>query len=95
MNDTHQHTSPGWRQYVGIAVALGVLTLIELWAATLPSFKVAVLLILTVAKALLVALWFMHLKFDSRLFSALFFGAIIIFAIPLTIILMVLFLNVA
>ena len=94
MNDTHQHTSPGWRQYVGIAFLLGILTLIELWAANLPTFKIPALLILTVGKALLVALWFMHLKFDSRLFSAMFFGVIIIFAIPLTIILMALFSNV-
>lgn len=90
MNDSH-HTSPSWRQYVGIAVALGILTLIELWAATLTGFKVGLLLVLTVLKAALVALWYMHLRFDSRLYSILFAGAIIVFAIPLTIILMLLF----
>jgi cytochrome c oxidase subunit IV len=90
VKDSH-HASPGWRQYVGIAFLLGVLTLIELWAANLPDFKVPVLLILTVIKASMVALWYMHLKFDSRLYSALFAGAIVIFAIPLTIILMILF----
>lgn len=74
---------------------LGILTLIELWAANLPTFRIPVLLALTVAKALLVALWFMHLKFDSRLFSALFFGAIVIFAIPLTIILIAIFSSVS
>ena len=95
MNDTHQHSSPGWRQYLAIAVVLGILTVVELWAAHLPTLKIPVLLTLTVAKAALVALWYMHLKFDSRLFSALFAGAIVVFAIPLTIILMVLFLNVA
>ena len=90
MNDSH-HTSPGYKQYIGIAVALGIITVIELWAANLPAFKIPVLLILTVAKAALVALWYMHLKFDSRLYSALFAGAIVVFAIPLTIILMILF----
>lgn len=95
MNDTHQHTSPGWRQYLAIAVILGILTVVELWAATFVAFRVPLLLTLTVAKAALVALWYMHLKFDSRLFSALFAGAIVVFAIPLTIILMILFLNVA
>ena len=85
------HTSPGWREYVGIAVALGVLTVIELAAANLTAFKVPVLLILTVIKASLVALWYMHLKFDSRLYSVLFAGAIVVLAIPLTLILMVLF----
>jgi cytochrome c oxidase subunit 4 len=90
VQDSH-HASPGWREYVGIAVALGVLTLIELWATNLTAFKVPVLLILTVVKATLVALWYMHLKFDSRLYSALFAGAIVIFAVPLTIILIILF----
>jgi cytochrome c oxidase subunit 4 len=90
VNNSH-HTSPGWRQYVGIAVILGVLTLIELWAATLIAFRVPMLLALTVIKASLVALWYMHLKFDSRLYSGLFAGAIILFAIPLTVVLIILF----
>lgn len=90
MKETHSG-SPGWRQYAGIALALGILTLIELLAANLAVFRVPALLFLTVAKAALVALWYMHLKFDSRLYSALFAGAIIAFAIPLTIILMLLF----
>jgi cytochrome c oxidase subunit 4 len=90
LNDT-QHASPGWRQYVGIAVVLGILTLIELWASTLTGFKVGLLLVLTVIKASLVALWYMHLKFDTRLYSVLFVGAIVVFAIPLTIVLILLF----
>lgn len=89
MNDSH-HTSPGWRQYAGIALVLGVITVIELAAANLTAFRVPVLLILTIFKAVLVALWYMHLKFDSRLYSSLFVGGIIILAIPLTIILMLL-----
>jgi caa(3)-type oxidase subunit IV len=90
VNDPH-HTSPGWRQYAGIAVVLGVLTVIELVAANFTAFKVPVLLTLTVFKAALVALWYMHLKFDSRLYSSFFVGGIILFAIPLTIILILLF----
>jgi cytochrome c oxidase subunit 4 len=90
VKETHSG-SPGWRQYVGIAVVLAILTLIELWAANLGAFKVPILLILTVLKAGLVALWYMHLKFDSRLYSTLFAGAIIVFAVPLTIVLIILF----
>lgn len=96
MKDSH-HSSPGYLQYVVVAVALGVLTAIEFlvvsefWPASLSGFTVTILLVLTVIKAVLVALFYMHLKFDSRLYSALFAGAIILFAIPLAIVLMILF----
>lgn len=91
------HAAPGFMQYVGIAVALGILTAIEFfvvsefWPAALSAFINPILLGLTVIKAALVALFYMHLKFDSRLYSALFAGAIVLFAIPLAIVLMILF----
>lgn len=90
MNESH-HASPGWLQYVLIAVVLAVVTLIELWAANLTAYRTPILLALTVLKASLVALWYMHLKFDSRLYSVLFAGAIFIFGVPLTIVLILLF----
>ena len=90
MNESH-HASPGWLQYVLIAVVLAVITLIELWAADLPAYRAPVLLTLTVIKAAMVALWYMHLKFDSRLYSVLFVGAIFIFGVPMTIVLILLF----
>lgn len=90
MNESH-HASPGWLQYVLIAVILAVVTLIELWAASLAAYRAPILLMLTVFKASLVALWYMHLKFDTRLYSVLFAGAIFIFGVPLTIILIILF----
>lgn len=91
------HNSPSYKQYVGIAVILGVLTTIEFfvisdfWPAILAELVVPFLLILTVVKALLVALFYMHLKFDSRLYSFLFTGAIVVLAIPLAIVLIILF----
>lgn len=90
MKDSH-HASPGVMQYVIIAVVLAVVTLIELWAADLTVFRAPILLILTVIKASLVALWYMHLKFDSRFYSALFAGAIFVFGVPLAIVLIILF----
>lgn len=96
MKDSH-HPSPNFLQYVGIAVILGVLTGIEFfvvsqfWPVALADFTVPILLVLTVVKAALVALFYMHLKFDSRLYSALFVGVIVVLAIPLAIVLMVLF----
>lgn len=96
MKDSH-HPSPGYVQYVGIAVILGMLTGIEFlvvsrfWPVALADFTVPILLGLTVVKAALVALFYMHLKFDSRLYSALFVGVIVVLAIPLAIVLMILF----
>lgn len=96
MQDSH-HSSPSYLQYVGIAVILGVLTGIEFlvvsefWPVALEAFSVPILLVLTVVKAALVALFYMHLKYDSRFYSALFVGAIVVLAIPLAIILMILF----
>jgi len=96
VKDSH-HTSPGYLQYIGIAVALGLLTateflvVSEFWPASLSAFNIPILLTLTVIKAALVALFYMHLKFDSRLYSSLFVGAIILLAIPLAIVLMILF----
>jgi hypothetical protein len=37
----------------------------------------------------------MHLKFDSRLYSALFVGVIVLLALPLAIVLMILFQSTA
>lgn len=91
-----EHVSPTAKQYVGIAVLLAIITVaevasVEFLPPALAHFKVPILLAMTVAKALLVALYYMHLKFDSRLFSAMFAGAIFVFGVPLTIVLMALF----
>lgn len=60
--------------YLAIFILLAVFTLLETLVSyvTLPALKVPVLIVLALAKAILVLLYFMHLKFDSRLFSWLF-----------------------
>ncbi|MBI4672324.1 MAG: cytochrome C oxidase subunit IV family protein [Chloroflexi bacterium] len=74
--------------YVGVFIFLGILTAIEVAITTyFPNTigRVPVLLFLTVAKGLLVVLYYMHLKFDSRLY-AIFFGAgVLAFALPFVI----------
>lgn len=55
--------------YIGIFVGLGVLTAFELTIAFLPWPKRTLILLLiglAVWKALLVALYFMHLRFERR-----------------------------
>ena len=72
---------PGPRQYVGVAVVLAIATAFEvgLYYLDLPHALFATLLLFfAVLKFSLVALWFMHLRFDSRIFRRLFVTGIIL-----------------
>lgn len=67
---------PGQKEYVAIAAILAVITAIEVgvYYAQGPLgfvFK-PILIVLSLGKFALVALFFMHLKFDSRFFSVIF-----------------------
>jgi len=69
------HAHPGARQYLGIAVVLTVITAVEVAVFYIPSMKpvmVPTLLTLSALKFALVAMFYMHLKFDHRIFSWLF-----------------------
>jgi len=62
-------------RYVQIALILAVLTGFEVWVYYqngLRNVLTPVLLTLSAVKFALVVLFFMHLKFDNRLFSILF-----------------------
>lgn len=88
-----EHAHPGAKQYVGIAVVLTVITAIEVAVFYVPSLAFALVPILLVLSALkfgLVALFYMHLKFDHRLFSWLFYVPMLI-AIAVILALMALF----
>jgi cytochrome c oxidase subunit IV len=64
--DEVKHSHPN---YIAIFVALAVLTAIELGVAFLPWSKTTLILLLiglAVWKALLVALYFMHLRFEPN-----------------------------
>ena len=79
--DEHAHDHPGEKTYVKIAVILAVLTALEVATYpaedTLGSWVIPILLVLMVVKFWYVAAFFMHLKFDSRLFSWVFIAGII------------------
>lgn len=79
---THQEqTHPSVKQYVTIAVVLAVLTAIEVgiyYVEALKGILVPALLVLAVVKFALVVLWFMHLKFESRLFMRLFVTGLVL-----------------
>lgn len=66
---------PGARQYTIVGVILAIITLTEVWAYTLPDLRpllVPVLMILSAAKFILVVAFFMHLKFDHPMLTAVF-----------------------
>ncbi len=72
---------PGPRKYVAIAVILAIVTAIEVGIYYIPAlFDVIVPLLLAFAlvKFILVALFFMHLKFDSRVFRRFFVIGIVL-----------------
>jgi cytochrome c oxidase subunit IV len=79
------------RQYIVIALILAVLTAMEVAATEVAGpglLLIPSLLIMMAIKFFIVVSYFMHLKFDSRLFSVMFylglFGAIVLYSVMLT-----------
>jgi cytochrome c oxidase subunit 4 len=75
---TH-HDHPGEGQYIKIALILAVITGVEVglsyWDAV-KDFRAPLLIFLSVIKFVMVVAFFMHLRFDSRLFRRLFIAGI-------------------
>ncbi|MFN2503850.1 MAG: cytochrome C oxidase subunit IV family protein [Acidimicrobiales bacterium] len=74
---THDHPSE-W-QYIKVALVLAAITLAEVavyYVESLEGLLVPILIAMSVVKFGLVVLWFMHLRFDSRLFRRLFLTGI-------------------
>jgi cytochrome c oxidase subunit 4 len=84
----HEHEHPTWTQYKWVALVLTVITAIEVWVYYTP-FKdsplfVPVLLIMSAVKFAIVVLFYMHLRYDHKLFKALFTGPLIIAVCTIT-----------
>jgi cytochrome c oxidase subunit 4 len=65
--------------YVTVGAILAAVTMLEVtvyYIHALHGALVGILLTLSAMKFALVALWFMHLRFDNRLFSILFAGGL-------------------
>lgn len=80
--DTHEHAHPGPAEYIKIAVILAIITIAEVGAYYVKGLPdhvfAAMLLVMMAVKFALVGLWFMHLRFDNRLFRRLFVTGIIL-----------------
>ena len=72
-HETHSH--PGAKTYVIIGVILTVITAVEVAIFYIPALKPAlapILLTLSALKFALVVMFYMHLKFDNKLFTGIF-----------------------
>lgn len=88
--ELERHPTP--RQYVRIGVILALITALEVaifYIDALSGVIVPLLIALSLIKFVMVVSWFMHLRFDSRLFRRLFVTGVIlalsVFAIVLTV----------
>ena len=67
--------------YVKVALTLSVITLIEVglfYLEMTPALFVACFFILSATKFVMVAMFYMHLRYETRLFSTLFFGGVVL-----------------
>jgi cytochrome c oxidase subunit 4 len=76
---SHQHASV--RTYIGIALVLTLITALEvgvIYIRLLTPIVVPLLLAMAAAKFALVAMYFMHLRYDPRPVSAVFVGPLLL-----------------
>jgi cytochrome c oxidase subunit 4 len=90
MGEVHEH--PTWKQYKWVALILTVITVIEVWVYYIPAFVesrlfVPALLIMSAVKFAIVVMFYMHLKYDHKLFRALFVGPLSIAIVTLIVLL--------
>jgi caa(3)-type oxidase subunit IV len=88
--DAHAEHHPGVIEYTQIGLVLFVITCIEVaayYVGLSHNALVAVLLIMSAVKFTLVVLWFMHLRFDSRVFSVMFLIGLLTAAAVFTVVL--------
>ena len=82
-NPDHVHEHPTWTQYWKVGLILTLITVFEVWSYYVPSIVqskifVPMLLILSATKFAIVVAFYMHLRYDHKLFKALFTGPLTI-----------------
>jgi cytochrome c oxidase subunit 4 len=76
-HEEEKHASVGFYWMIGITLA--IITGIEVAIFYIPAIGAAlvpILLILSAAKFVIVVMFFMHLKFDARIFTAVFLAGL-------------------
>ena len=67
--------------YIQVGIVLGIITGIEVavyYVDIARGALLGILLVLSAMKFVLVVLWFMHLRFDNRIFTILFTGGMLL-----------------
>ena len=82
-HDDEGHAHPSDWAYVKIAIVLAVITALEVfpYSETVLDWGVALvpsLIFMMIVKFYLVATWFMHLRFDSKLFGRMFTAGLVL-----------------
>ena len=77
------HAHPSGATYVKVGAILTIITAVEVWAYYVPALVASpwfnpALIIMSAVKFATVVLFYMHLKFDHKLFRVLFTGPLII-----------------
>jgi len=75
------HEHPSDLQYIWVAIFLAVVTGAEVAMSYIDmatEIYIPVLMVMMIVKFSVVVLWFMHLRFDSRLFRRLFVAGIVL-----------------
>lgn len=78
-HDDHEHGSVAG--YIMIGVILAVVTFVEVaifYMEAIETFEVPLLIILSLAKVVLVVMYFMHLKMDHRALTGLFMSGVVL-----------------
>ena len=92
--ELHDHPSP--RKYVWIAIILAIVTALEVGIYYVPALEallVPLLIAFALIKFIMVALYFMHLKFDSKIFRRFFVTGIVLAFVIFTVVLLTFFLQ--
>jgi len=74
-NTVQEHVHPGVGTYLTVAAVLTIITLVEVGIFYVPAFKpvlAPILVLLSGTKFALVVMFYMHLKSDHKLFTAIF-----------------------
>ena len=85
-HDESKH--PTWKTYWKVALILTLITVFEVWIYYVPAIStsrlfVPLLLTLSAVKFAIVVAFYMHLKYDHKIFRALFTGPFLIAATTL------------
>ena len=83
-HEHHEHSHPTAGTYLKVGVTLVILTAMEVGIYYVPQMRpvlVPLLILLATVKFALVAMFYMHLKMDSKLFSGLFVFPLLIASI--------------